>query len=186
MLYWFLPKRMQISQKCTSVPSLLSLPPMTPLSYPTPLGCQSTRSELHASYSNFPLAICFNMVMYMFQSYSQFIPPSPSLAAPTSLFSVCVSISCAANGFISTISLAVVIQLLSHARLFVTPWTISCQVHLSMEFHRQEDWNGVLFPSPGDLPNPGIKSTSPALAGGFFITKPPGKPTIFLDSIYTC
>ena len=107
MLYWFLPKRMQISQKCTSVPSLLSLPPMTPLSYPTPLGCQSTRSELHASCSNFPLAVCFNMVMYMFQSYSLFIPPSPSLAAPTSLFSVCVSIP--ANGFISTISLAVVI-----------------------------------------------------------------------------
>ena len=43
-----------------------------------------------------------------------------------------------------------------------------------MEFHRQEDWNGVLFPSPGDLPNPGIEPAYPALAGGFFITEPPG------------
>ena len=46
----------------------------------------------------------------------------------------------------------------------------------SMELSRQEYWSGLLFPSPGDLPDPGIKPTSPALAGGFFTTELPGKP----------
>ena len=44
-----------------------------------------------------------------------------------------------------------------------------------MGFSRQEYWSGLLFPSPGDLPDTGIKPTSPALAGGFFTTEPPGK-----------
>ena len=44
-----------------------------------------------------------------------------------------------------------------------------------MGFPRQEYWSGFPFPSPGDLPNPGIKPASPALAGGFFTTEPPGK-----------
>ena len=45
-----------------------------------------------------------------------------------------------------------------------------------MGFPRQEYWSGLPFPSPGDLPNPGIKPASLALAGGFFTTEPPGKP----------
>ena len=45
-----------------------------------------------------------------------------------------------------------------------------------MGFSRQEYWSGLPFPSPEDLPNPGIESTSPALADGFFTTEPPGKP----------
>ena len=64
-------------------------------------------------------------------------------------------------------------QLLSCARLFVAAWTAACQAPLSMEFPRQEYWSGLPLPSPGDLPNPGIKPTSlasPALAGGFFTT----------------
>ena len=61
----------------------------------------------------------------------------------------------------------------------VTPWTMARQAPLSMGFPRQEYRNGLLFPSPGDLPNLGIEPTSlmsPALAGGFFTTEPPGKP----------
>ena len=46
---------------------------------------------------------------------------------------------------------------------FVTPWTVACQVLLSTEFHRQECWSGLPFPSPGDLPDPGIEPRSPAL-----------------------
>ena len=68
---------------------------------------------------------------------------------------------------------------LSNVWLFVTPWTIACQTPLSMRFSRQEYWSGSLFHPPGDLSNPGIKPTSivsPALAGGFFTTLPPGKP----------
>ena len=55
----------------------------------------------------------------------------------------------------------------------VTPWTVACQSPLSMGFPRQEYWSGLLFPSPGDLPDPGIKPMAPAspvLAGGFFTT----------------
>ena len=44
-----------------------------------------------------------------------------------------------------------------------TPWTEACQASLSMEFFRQEYWSGLLFPSPGDLPDPGIEPRSPAL-----------------------
>ena len=53
-----------------------------------------------------------------------------------------------------------------------TPWTIACQVLLSMEFPRQEYWSGVPFPSPGDLLNPGTEPGNPTLAGGFLTTEP--------------
>ena len=56
-------------------------------------------------------------------------------------------------GFKSHI-VAVVVQLLSHFCLFVTPWTVAHQGPLSMRFPRQEYWNGFPFPSPGDLLNP--------------------------------
>ena len=49
-----------------------------------------------------------------------------------------------------------------------TPWTVTCQAPLSMGFSRQEYWNGLAFSSPGDLPDPGIKPTTPALASGLF------------------
>ena len=50
-------------------------------------------------------------------------------------------------------------QLFSRVELFMTPWTIACQAPLSMEFFRQEYWSGLPFPSPGDLPNPGIETS---------------------------
>ena len=61
----------------------------------------------------------------------------------------------------------------------VTPWTVAHQALLSMGLLWQEYWSGLPFPPPGDLPNPGTEPTSPvvpALAGGFFIAEPPGKP----------
>ena len=64
-------------------------------------------------------------------------------------------------------------KLLSRVWLFATPWTVVRQPSLSMGFSRQEYWSGLPFPSPGDLPNPGIEPTylrSPALADGFFTT----------------
>ena len=67
-------------------------------------------------------------------------------------------------------------NVLSHfscVQLFVTLWTVACQMPLSMGFSRQEYWSGLSFPPPGDLPDSGIKPTSlmsPALAGGFFVT----------------
>ena len=57
-----------------------------------------------------------------------------------------------------------------------TPWTAAGQAPLSVGFSRPECWSGLPFPPPGDLPNPGMEPASPALAGGFFTTEPPGKP----------
>ena len=62
-------------------------------------------------------------------------------------------------------------------QLFATPWTVAHKASLSMEFSRQEYWSELPFPTPGEPPDPGIRSASPALAGGFFTTTPPGKPT---------
>ena len=59
---------------------------------------------------------------------------------------------------------------------FVTPWSVVRQAPLSMGFFGQEYWSGLPFPSPGDLPDPGIEPASPAFTGGFFTTEPPGKP----------
>ena len=56
---------------------------------------------------------------------------------------------------------------------FVTPRTVARQAPLSMGFSRQEDWSGLSFPPPGDLPDPGIKLRSPALHVGVFTTEPP-------------
>ena len=75
---------------------------------------------------------------------------------------------------------------LSYVWLFVTPWTAACQVPLCMEFSRQEYWSGLLFPSQGDLSNPGIKLSSPAsaaLAGWFFTTEPPWKTESLVGSV---
>ena len=62
---------------------------------------------------------------------------------------------------------------LSRARLFATLWTVVYKVPLSMEFSRQEYWSGLPFPSPGDLPDPGIKPRSPALQADALPSEPP-------------
>ena len=72
--------------------------------------------------------------------------------------------------------------MLGHVQLFSNPMDLlqPCRAPLSMEFSRQEYWNRLPVPPPGDLPNPGIKPASPvspALAGRFFTTEPPGKPS---------
>ena len=63
---------------------------------------------------------------------------------------------------------------LSCVRLFETPWTVAYQAHPSMEFSRQESWSGLPFPSPGDLPNPGIEPGSPAFQAAALTSEPPG------------
>ena len=57
-------------------------------------------------------------------------------------------------------------------RLFATPWTVAYQASLSMRFSRQEYWSGLPFPSPGDLPNPGIEPGSPALESDALTSEP--------------
>ena len=65
----------------------------------------------------------------------------------------------------------------------MTPWTVARQAPLSTGFPKQEDWTGLPFSSPGDLPNPGIEPVSPlspSLAGRLFIVEPLGKPNLKL------
>ena len=68
------------------------------------------------------------------------------------------------------------VKSLSCVRLFVTPWTVTCQAPLSMGFSRQEYWSGLPFPSPGYLPDPAIEAGSQALQADALPFEPPGKP----------
>ena len=66
------------------------------------------------------------------------------------------------------------VKSLSSVRLFATPWTVAHQAPPSMGFSRQEYWSGLPFPSPGDLPDPGIKPGSPAFQTDALTSEPPG------------
>ena len=67
------------------------------------------------------------------------------------------------------------VKSLSHVWLFVTSWTVAHQAPPSMGFSRQEYWSGLPFPSPGDLPDPGIEPRSPTLQADALTSEPPGK-----------
>ena len=67
-------------------------------------------------------------------------------------------------------------KLLSRVRLFVAPWTVAYRAPRSMEFSRQEYCSELPFPSPGDLPNPGIEPRSPALQADALPSEPPEEP----------
>ena len=66
------------------------------------------------------------------------------------------------------------VKLLHRVQLFGTPWTVAHQASPSMGFSRQGYWSGLPFPSPGDLPDPGIKLGSPTLEADALISAPPG------------
>ena len=70
-------------------------------------------------------------------------------------------------------------MLVSCVRLFASPWTVACQALLSKGFSRQEYWSGLPFPSPGDLPDPGIKPRSPAWQENSLLSEPSGNPEIW-------
>ena len=78
-------------------------------------------------------------------------------------------------------NILVKVKSLSHVRLFATPWTVAHHAPPSMGFSRQEYWSGLPFPSPGDLPNPGIEPGSPALEADALSSEPPGKPLNILS-----
>ena len=67
------------------------------------------------------------------------------------------------------------VKSLSRVRLLATSWTVAHQAPPSMEFSRQEYWSGLPFPSPGDLPDPGIEHRSPALQADALLFEPPEK-----------
>ena len=73
------------------------------------------------------------------------------------------------------IKVKVKVKSLNRVQLFVTPWTVAHQAPLSVGSSRQEYWSGLPFPSPGDLPDPGIEPRSPALQADALTSEPPGK-----------
>ena len=73
---------------------------------------------------------------------------------------------------------------LRHVQLSAIPWTVAYQASLSVGFSRQEYWSGLPFPSPGDLPDPGIKPRSPTLQANTLPSEPPGKHYKYLISIH--
>ena len=68
----------------------------------------------------------------------------------------------------------------THIHLLLTLWTVAHQAPLSVEFPRQEHWSGVPFPPPGDLPDPGIEPTSPALQADSLALSHHGSPLLYL------
>ena len=75
------------------------------------------------------------------------------------------------------------VQSLSRVQL-ATPWTVAHQVSLYMGFSRQEYWNGLPFPFPGDFPDPGMEPRSPSLQADVLTSEPPEKPMLQMDIIY--
>ena len=69
---------------------------------------------------------------------------------------------------------------LSCVQLFATPWTVAYQAPPSMGFSKQEYWSGLPFPSPGDLPDPGIEPGSPTFQADALTSEPPGKPILIM------
>ena len=67
------------------------------------------------------------------------------------------------------------VKSLSRVRPFATPWTVAYQAPPSLGFSRQEYLNGLPFPSPGDLPNPGFEPRCPVLQADALPSEPPGK-----------
>ena len=78
--------------------------------------------------------------------------------------------------FGSSMKVKVKVKSLSRVRLFVTTWTVAYQTPPSMGFSRQECWSGLPFPSPRDLPDPGIEPRCPTLQADALPSEPPGKP----------
>ena len=126
-----------------------------------------------AAFKHLSLLILFLVSSPLFPSFPpsfSFLLPSPSLH----LFLLSFSPSFWDIGLDACV--------LSHVQVFVTPWTVARQALLSMGFPRQEYWSGLICPLPGDLSNPGIESTSPALAGSSLTLNHQGSPV----GLYSC
>ena len=76
------------------------------------------------------------------------------------------------------------VKLLSHVQLFATPWTVAYKTPPSMEFSIHGYWSGLPFPSPEDLPDPGIKPRSLTLQADVLLSEPPRKPLEYTEELY--
>ena len=143
---------------------------------PLPCSLQSSHILFPSSESLPYCSLCLEHTSLgcFFLSFRYSFPESPLLFC---YFPVVPYLSCTnhlGNLNISAYEPHVHTCMLSHVQLFVTSWTRARQAPLSMGFSRQEYWSELPFSALGDLPNPGIEPKTPALAGGLFITEPPG------------
>ena len=86
---------------------------------------------------------------------------------------------------VTSAAMNIVVVSLGRVQLFSTPWTATCQAPLSMGFPRQEYWSGLPFPSPRDLPDPGIEPKSPAPRADSLPSELPGSPIKMRNNLYT-
>ena len=142
---------------------------------------QSSMCCTVGSHQSFVYNIVYMFILYIVvyicqsRSPSSSQPPFPTQCPCVCSLYLCLSF-CFANRFICTILLDSYIciggDLVTKSCLTLsTRWTVACQASLSMGFSRQEYWSGLPFPSPGDLPNPGIKPRSPALQADSLLTE---------------
>ena len=127
---------------------------------------------------------CFSMSLKLLRS----VPVTLVIHRVSTAISVNVTCSLLLrSNRLSLIIVKVKVKLLSRVRLFATPRTVAYQAPLSMGFSRQQYQSGLLFPSPGDLPDPGIEPRSPSLQTGALPSEPPGKSLlIIMTNILYC
>ena len=125
---------------------------------------------------------------YVSMLFSQIIPPLPSPTESKRLFYTSVSLWCPAYRVIVTFFLNSIYMRWTESEVAqscptgATPWTVAYQAPLSVGFSRQECWSGLPFPSPGDLPNPGIEPGSPTLQADALPSEPSGNYTVLMFS----
>ena len=129
----------------------------------------------------FTLLYCFNYSHFCFHHYRLALLSCTSNITTAFLFAfrypgLEIKILYCCTLYSSIQYTKVKVKSLSRVWLFATPWTVAYQAPLSMGFSRQECWSGLPFPSPGDLPNPGIEPGSPALQADALPSEPLGKP----------
>ena len=177
------------SPRHTSPQLLISPAPITspdlliPFIVPIPLkGCIS----LHITYHSPGIQFIIYWVFILLSPHGNFSsmradnPPSfPLYSVAYGRCSECLTDfkSCQA----CTLVRKVKVKLLSHVRVFATPWTVAYQAPPSVGFSRQEYWSGLPFPSPGDLPEPSIESGSPSLQADTLLSEPPGKSVLMRE-----
>ena len=157
-----------------------------------------SRSGHHSPLSRVPCTVCYTecchelSISHMVSTVYMWVPVSPHF--PPEYPYICSShlclYFCFANKIIYTIFIdstyesKVKVKLLSRVRLFSTPWTVAYQAPPSMGFSRQEYWSGLPFSSPRDLPDPGIKPSSPALQTDTLPSEPLGKLWVNIQYLF--
>ena len=182
--------------KCATIlllsirPSIPTPPPIQPSLHPSnPLSCHKTilcslSLSIHLSTCPFTDPTIQSMQLPMHSSsiqpainHSSSYPTAQLFTSPTVLYSTSMTEDLPGKpDMLMQYPVQSKVKSLSHVRLFATLWTVAYQASPSMGFSRQEYWSGLPFPSPGDLPDPGIEPGSPTLEADALTSEPPGKP----------